>query len=199
MSHRWFEGFGAALAWLGRQGTAAITGVVIIGIVVPPLGTFLRPFVSEAIFALLTIAFMRAEPATARRYLTRPGLLAAASVWTALIVPILFGAAALWAGLGTRSPDLFLGVMLQGIAPPMMATPAFAALMGLDATLVLLTLGISTALAPLTTPVIASLFVSGALPLSLLALGSRLLGMLVGSGVAAVIIRRFIGRLVSNA
>ena len=43
----------AALAWLGRQGTRAIAALVFIGIVVPPLGARLKPFVAEAIFVLL--------------------------------------------------------------------------------------------------------------------------------------------------
>ena len=40
-------------------------------------------------------------------------------------------------GLEARSPDLFLALMMQAVASPMMAAPAFAASMGLDATLVL--------------------------------------------------------------
>jgi len=42
--------------------------------------------------------------------------------------------------------------MLQAVASPMMATPALADLLGLDATLVLATLISSTALIPLTAP-----------------------------------------------
>ena len=45
--------------------------------------------------------------------------------------------------------------MLQAIASPMMASPAFAAVMGLDTTLVLTTLVASTALLPLTAPMFA--------------------------------------------
>ena len=42
-----------ALAWLGGQGTRAIAALVFIGIAVPPLGEWLKPFVTEAIFLLL--------------------------------------------------------------------------------------------------------------------------------------------------
>lgn len=193
MSHRWLEGIGVVVAWLGRQGTAAIAGVVIIGIGVPPLGAFLKPFVGAAIFALLTIAFVRVEPATMRRYVTRPGLVAAASAWTTLVVPALFGATAVMAGLNERSPDLFLALMLQGLAPPMMATPAIAALMGLDATLVLLAMTFSTVLTPVAAPAIASAFIGSAFPLSPLLLGLRLSGLLAGSMLAALVLRQAIG------
>jgi BASS family bile acid:Na+ symporter len=185
--------FGTILSWLGRQGTRAIAAVVIIGIAVPPLGALLKPFVGEAIFALLTIAFLRTEPAALRQHVTKPALLAAASTWTALVIPSLFGVAAAFAGLYHRSPDLFLAVMLQGTASPMMATPAFAALLGLDATLVLLTLTVSSALTPFTAPLIATVFIGRALPISPLALGMRLLAILSGSALTAFLIRRMIG------
>lgn len=180
-------------AWLGRQGTAAITGVVVIAIAVPPLGALLKPFVGAAIFLLLTTAFVRAEPAAMRQYITRPGLLAAASAWTTFVVPVLFGAISVGAGLNARSPDLFLALMLQGLAPPMMATPAIAALMGLDATFVLLAMTFSTALTPVAAPAIASVFIGSALPLSPLILGLRLSALLLGSMLAAFVLRRAIG------
>jgi BASS family bile acid:Na+ symporter len=185
--------FGAILSWLGRQGTRAIAAVVIIGIAVPPLGALLKPFVGAAIFALLTTAFLRIDPAALRQYVTKPALLGAASTWTALVIPSLFGMAAGFAGLYHRSPDLFLAVMLQGIASPMMATPAIAALMGLDATLVLLTLTISSALTPFTAPLIATVFIGRALPIPPLALGMRLLAILGGSALTAFVFRRVIG------
>ncbi|MDP3650074.1 MAG: hypothetical protein Q8R67_00190 [Rhodoferax sp.] len=39
----------AALSWLGRQGTRAIATLVIVGIAVPPAGTFLKPYLTEAV------------------------------------------------------------------------------------------------------------------------------------------------------
>ncbi len=59
----------AVLAWLGRQGTRAIAAVVLIAIVVPPVDAVLKPYVSEAIFALLCIAFIRVDTAQLRGHL----------------------------------------------------------------------------------------------------------------------------------
>jgi len=183
----------AALAWLGRQGTRAVAAIVFIAIAAPPLDAVLKPFVGEAIFVLLCIAFMRVDTTALRRYLGRPRLVLATTAWTMLVVPALFSAAALAAGLDARSPDLFLGVMLQGMAPPMMAAPAFAALMGFDATLVLVTLVAGTALTPVTAPVFAYLFIGPALAMSPLALGLRLFAILAGSGLVALVIRITVG------
>ena len=59
------------LAWLGRQGTRAIAALVFIGIVVPSIGDVLKPFVTEAIFLLLCISFMRVDISSLRGHLRR--------------------------------------------------------------------------------------------------------------------------------
>lgn len=182
-----------AMAWLGRQGTRAITAIVFIGIAMPPVGAALKPFVTEAIFVLLCIAFLRVDMAALRKHVARPGLVLGATAWTTLAVPALFGAVGLAAGLDTRAPDLFLALMLQAVASPMMAAPALAALIGLDATLVLVTLVASTALVPLTAPLLIHAFAGSALSLAPLALGAKLLAILAGSALAAFAVRRVAG------
>ena len=147
-----------ALAWLGRQGTRAVAALVFIGLAVPPLGDLLKPFVTEAIFVLLCISFMRVELAVLRDQLRQPGIVLAATVWTTLAVPLIVGVICLATGIDAHSPDLFLALMLQAVASPMMAAPALAALMGLNSTLVLITLVTSTALVPLTAPLFAYAF-----------------------------------------
>jgi BASS family bile acid:Na+ symporter len=182
-----------ALAWLGRQGTRAIAALVFIGIAAPSLGELLKPFVTEAIFLLLCISFMRVDVAALRHHLRRPGIVLAATGWTMLAVPSIFGVGCLATGLDARSPDLFLALMLQAVASPMMAAPALAALMGLDSTLVLITLVTSTALVPLTAPLFAYAFFGTALSLSPLALGSKLFAILGGSLLVAAAIRGIAG------
>jgi BASS family bile acid:Na+ symporter len=182
-----------ALAWLGRQATRAIAALVFIGIALPPIGRMLRPFVTEAIFVLLCIAFLRVDMAALRGYLGRPIIVLAATTWTTLAIPALFGAAATFIGLGAHSPDLMLGLTLQAVASPMMASPALAALMGLDATLVLVTLITSTAIVPLTAPIWVYTFVGSALTLSPLALGIKLFEILAGSALVGLLLRRLAG------
>ena len=181
------------LAWLGRQGTRAVAALVVIGIALPPLGEVLRPYVAEAIFLLLCISFMRVDTAALREHARRPGIVLAASAWTMIAVPALTGFAGLAAGLDTSSPDLFLAIMLQAVASPMMAAPALAALMGLDSTLALITLVTGTALVPLTAPLFAWIFFGSALMLSPLALGLKLALMLAGSLAVAMTIRKLFG------
>lgn len=183
----------AGLAWLGRQGTGAIAVLVFIGIAVPAVGAVLRPYVAEAIFALLCIAFLRVDGASLRGTLRRPGVLLAATGWTMIVMPLLFAGVCFAFDLEGRFPDLYLAIMLQAVASPMMAAPAFAALMGFDATVILLTLVTSTALTPLTASFYAYLFLGGTLSLSPVALGIKLLAILAGSALIAAVIRRIVG------
>ncbi|MEK9280231.1 MULTISPECIES: Na+-dependent transporter [unclassified Bradyrhizobium] len=181
------------LTWLGDQGTRAVAALVFIAIAVPPIGALLRPYVTEAIFCLLCISFMRVDLAALYGHLRRPGLVAAATAWTTIGVPMLVGLLAWSTGFDSRSPGLFLALMLQGMASPMMASPALAAMIGLDATLVLVTLVTSTALVPFTASLFASLFLGASLSITPLTLGLKLLGLLAGSLLAATVIRRAVG------
>jgi BASS family bile acid:Na+ symporter len=181
------------LALLGRQGPRALAVLVLIGIALPPLGSLMRPWLAEAVFLLLTISFLRLDIVMVRAHLRRPCLILAATLWTALGVPLLLYSLAGLVGLREREPGLFLGLMLQGLASPMMAAPSLAALMGLDATLVLITLVTGTALLPFVAPFLAQMLLGEALVISPFALGTRLGAILAGSILLAVILRRLIG------
>src|SRR6266849_104809 len=183
----------AVLSWLGRQGTRAVAALIVIGIAVPSIGSLLKPFVTEAVFVLLCIAFLRVDAAALRNYVGCPKVVLAATTWTSLVIPALFGASYLAFGLKDRSPDLFLALVLQAIASPLMAAPALAGLMGLDATLVLCTMVTSTALLPFTAPLFAYAFLGSALTLSPSALGLKLFAILAGSSLVGFTVRRIAG------
>lgn len=181
------------LAWIGRQGPRAMGVIVLIGVAVPPLGRVLRPFLAEAVFALLVLSFLRVDMARLHGHLRRPGLILAATAWSALAVPLIFLAVASLVGVRESAPGLFLGLMLQGLASPMMAAPSLAALMGLDATLVLITLVTGTAAVPFVAAGFAEFFLADMLAIAPLALGGKLALMLGGSCVIAMGLRRLLG------
>src|SRR5689334_8600537 len=181
------------LTWLGSQGTRGVAAIVFIAAAVPPLGALLRPYLTEAILCLLCISFMRVDLAALYSHLRRPALVATATAWTTIGVPLIVGLIAHATGLTARAPGLSLALMLQSMASPMMASPALAALMGLDATLVLITLVTSTALVPFTASVFAGLFLGDMLSVTPLTLGLKLLGILAVSLLAATIIRWIFG------
>lgn len=183
----------SALAWIGRQGTLAAAAVLVIGIAVPPLGRVLKPYVTEAIFVLLCLAFSRVDLGEMLRHVRQPKLVLAATGWTTLVIPAIAGGLCLVVGVDRLSPDLMLALILQAVASPMMSAPAFAALMGLDVTLVLLTLVASTAIVPLTAAMFTYIFLDPSISFSPLDLAARLAALLAGAAVVAALIRRLAG------
>jgi len=179
----------AALAWLGRQGTRAVAASIFLGLALPPLAAVFKPYLTEAIFALLTLAFLRVDLTALRGIAGRPRLILAGTVWIMLVTPALLGGLFLVLGLPERAPGLLPALMLQAAAPPLMATPAFAALLGLDVALTLVLMVIALVLTPFTAPVFADFVLGTSLAISPLALGARLFALLAGAAAVAAAIR----------
>src|SRR5262249_4692252 len=131
------ERLGAALAWLGRQGTRAVAISIVLGIFLPPLGAIVRPYFPETVFALLVLAFLRVAPGALRLQLGNPELLIAAAIWPMLIGPVGAGVAFMAIALKPASPALLLALVINFVAPPIFSSPALAALMGLNAAITL--------------------------------------------------------------
>jgi hypothetical protein len=181
------------LVWLGRQGTRAVAASLFLALAFPPLAAWCKPIVPEAIFALLVLAFLRVDPRELRGHFAQPTLVLVATLWMMLIVPAGLGMTFVLARVPDRLPQLYVGLMLQSIAPPIMSAPAFAALMGLESALSLATLIAGFAVTPLSALVFAQLFLGSVTRVSPLGLGLRLGLILAGSALSATLIRRIAG------
>ena len=188
-----FRALAAVLSWLGRQGTHAVAASIFIGIVLPPLAALFKPIFAYALFVLLCLAFLRVDPAQVRAHFSRPLIVGAASAWMMLATPVLIGLTLLLLDVPERLPGLYVAMILQAAAPPVISAPTLAALMGLDAALSLATLVVCTAATPLTAPVFATLFVGPGMAISPIALGAKLLALLAGAAIIATLVRRFAG------
>jgi BASS family bile acid:Na+ symporter len=184
----------AGLAWLGRRGTNAVAISILLGIALPPLGTLIRPFFPETVFLLLCLAFLRVDPSALRAQFAKPWLLFAAAAWTMLIVPVLAGASLTAFDLLDRSPGLLLALMLNVVAPPIFASPALAALMGLNAAVTLALLLVCVAATPFLAPPLIAIFAGPAVTFSPLSLGLRLVLMLAGAACVGIAVRSWAGK-----
>jgi hypothetical protein len=182
-----------ALAWLGRQGTRAVAASIFVGLAVPALAALFKPLVGPTIFCLLTLAFLRVEPAALREEFFRPQLLLVATLWIMVATPLILGLAYATLGRGEIWDELSLALIMQVAAPPITSAPAFVALVGLDVALALAALITTHAITPLTAPFFAALFAPNALPLDAMALALRLALFLGGSYLLARLIRRLAG------
>lgn len=186
------EGLRAALAWLGRQGTRALAVSIFCGLALPQLAVYVKPYLGETVFVLLLFSYLRTDPSAFNAHFRRPGLTIAASVWTMIAIPLLFGGAYVLLGLREAMPPLYTIMILQIAITPITSSAAFAALMGLDVAFSLAALIVSTALSPLTTVAFSWLFLGSSL-FSPVELGLKLFFFFAGAGVVAYAIRRAAG------
>ncbi|MCX7311584.1 MAG: Na+-dependent transporter [Alphaproteobacteria bacterium] len=184
----------AGLAWLGRHGTNAVAISILLGIALPPLGALIRPIFPETVFLLLCLAFLRVDPGALRAQFHKPRLLLVAAIWTMLIVPVLVGVGLTWFDLYDRSTGLLLALMLNVVAPPIFASPALAALMGLNAAVTLALLLTCIAATPFLAPALVAIFVGPAVTFSPMALGVRLVLMLAGAACVGLAVRAYAGK-----
>jgi BASS family bile acid:Na+ symporter len=183
----------AALAWLGRQGTRALAASIFLGLAVPPLAAYVKPWLGETVFVMLLFSYLRTDPAAFRRYITSPGLAIVASLWVMVALPLLFGGAYALSGLRDMSPALYTIMILHIAISPITSSAAFAGLMGLDVALSLVTLIACSALSPLTTVGFSYLFLGTAL-FSPIELGVKLFFFFAATGAVAYAIRRVAGQ-----
>jgi hypothetical protein len=190
----WLRLPAAALSFVGRHGTVFAAASIFVGLAAPPLAAAVKPYLGEAIVAMLTLAFLRVDPTELRHHFTRPGLIAAATLWVMLIVPVALGTLFLGLGLDRSMPGLYFMLVLQMAAPGLMSSPALAALMGLDVALTLASLIVSSAITPLTASLFSHIFLGKAL-ISPLEFGFKLFLIIAGCALAAAIVRRIAGRI----
>ena len=196
----WYARPAAALAWLGRQGTRAVALSLFAGLALPWLAAAMKPLFTPSVFVLLCLAFLRVDPQALRRRFARPAMVIAATAWMMIATPLVCGP--LLAALGLDH-GLLVALTFQVAAPPVVATSALAALMGLDAALALAVLTACAAATPATAAAFAALFLGGATEVSPLELGVRLfamlggaagLAMLAGAAIVATLVRRIGGK-----
>ena len=188
----WLRLPAAALALAGRHGTLVAAASIFIGLSVPPLSKAFKPHLGEAIIVMLTLAFLRVNPKELWAHWTRPGLIAAATVWVMLVVPLILGAVFVLFGMDHLAPGLYFMLVLQISAPGLTSSPALAAVLGLDVALTLASLIVSTAITPLTASFFTYVYLGTALA-SPVTFGLTLLAIIAGCALAATVIRRTAG------
>src|SRR5581483_6239580 len=148
----------AALAAVGRNGTRWLAGAVFVGMALQPLGPLVKPYLGAVVFVMLLFSYLRTDPVALARHMRSPGLVAAATLWVMIGAPLIFGAVYTLSGLPAQAPGLYQILILQIAIAPITSSAAYAALMGLDVALSLMTLIVTSALCPITTVALSYYF-----------------------------------------
>lgn len=184
----------SVVAAVSRNATRIIALSVLIGLAFPSAAAAVRPWLPQLVVLLLTAALLRVDFGLFVQRLRRPARALAASLWLTLATPILFLSAARVLGLDAIDPAVLTIVFLFSATSPIVSTPTFAAMMGLDVALSLAVLLFALAAMPLFAPIMAEIFVEPDLPITVLDLARRL-AILIGAGFAiTLVLRRLAGR-----
>lgn len=188
----------AILTFLARYATVILAAGVFAGLAWPGLAAVLKPMLAPTVWGLLFLAALRLNWTGAVSHGRRPlavvggvvGVVGGVVGWLLVISPAVMAGLMWWTG---APPGLAAALVLMSAAPPIMSSPAFAVLLGLDGSLSLAVMVAATVLAPLVLPLVALEILD--LPLAVGA-GTLIvrLGAMIGSAlIAAAVTRRLAG------
>lgn len=181
------------LTWLGRLGTKAVATSLLAGLLLPQLALLARPLLTPAVFTLLIVAFVRVPRDRLLDAVRRPAPSVTAVLWIMLAVPAAVAIALYGFGFAAVAPGLSLGIFLMLIAPPVVSSPAFAGLIGLNAVHSLAILVIAMVITPLTAPLFVAVVLDQSVSLEPLTIGARLFWLMAGAAIVAALLRRLVG------
>ncbi|MCC7048881.1 MAG: hypothetical protein IT562_19360 [Alphaproteobacteria bacterium] len=176
--------------WIADRGVVLLFAGVFAGLALPGLAAFLRPAVVPFTFVLFVASLLRLDWAVIRHHARRP--LRAGMIVAAILVAAPLAAAALFRLLPVP-PGLALSVVLTTTTTPLMSSPAFALLLGLEAELALIVVVAAMLLVPVTMPALALALLGLQIDLSTGELMARLVAFVGGGFVLATALRRLIG------
>ncbi len=178
------------LALLGRHGTWFLAIGLFVGLMLPPLATWVRPALNTLIFLLTATSFLAIDWPALAAHARRPVLLALVLAWSLVAAPIVMASAA--RALGLPVP-LAQGVVLWAASPPLISVPAIALLLGLDGALALILMVSGIFLMPFTLPPLVLGLIGLKLGIGILPLMRSLALFVGGAALLAAALRRLIG------
>ena len=181
------------LALIGRYGTQGFIVSLVAGLALPQLAAAAKPFLGVAIFSFVMMTFMRVDAAALKGLIARPARLALSCACLIVVPVLVVGATVSIVGRDALNPGLLLGLAILAASPPMMSAPAVAMLLQVEPTLILASVLSVTIVSPLISPFVAGLVAVTAVPFDILLLAHRLVWLVGGAIVAAIMLRRLIG------
>ncbi len=181
------------LALIGRYGTQGFAISIFLGLALPQFAAAARPLLPLTIFVFTMVTFARVDSGALRALVRRPAPLGLACLWLvgAPVALVLAGVALV--GREALDPGLLLGLAVMAAAPPIMSAGAVALMLGLQPTLLITAVLVTTLAAPVVSPLVAEFVAGGAVPLDLGVLVRRLLIFIGGALAAAMALRWWLG------
>jgi BASS family bile acid:Na+ symporter len=183
---------GYSLALFGRHATLLMAAGVLLGLAAPPLAELAQPLLVPALVIPLALALVRLDWGAASAWRAHPALLARLVAWLLIASPLTVAAlVALLRPLGLPWP-LGDALILMAAASPIVSSVAIALFVGLDASLAVVAVLLTTALVPITLPPLAGLLTGVAIEMGMLDLVLRLVGLVGAAFAAAWLVRQVV-------
>jgi len=165
---------------------------VLLGLAAPRLAALAKPLLVPALVIPLALALVRLDWGAASAWRAHPALLARLVAWLLIVSPL--AVATLVAVLRPLGLPWSLGdaLILMAAASPIVSSVAIALFVGLDASLAVVAVLLTTALVPITLPPLAALFTGVAIEMGMLDLVLRLVGLVSAAFAAAWLIRKVV-------
>jgi bile acid:Na+ symporter, BASS family len=183
----------AALGWAGRNGTWVVIAGVALGFAVPSLSELARPALAAAIFVFTFGSLLKFDLSSFRKEFVQTRRNVMMIVWASFGVPLLV---ALMIHVIQPGPEISQGLLFWALVPPSGACVAFAVLLGLRTPLALLATVVATAASPFYMPWLAAALGGFQLTADPAAMSLRLLAIIGGAWIAALLMKRFAGEFV---
>jgi BASS family bile acid:Na+ symporter len=181
------------LSLIGRYGAQGFAASILLGLALPQFAAAARPLLAISIFVFVMLTFARAEAEEVKRLLRAPRKLVIAIVWLVAAPAALITLILTVLGRENLDPGLVLGLAIMGAAPPIMSAPAVAMMLGLEPTLLLSAVLLTTVAAPIVAPLLVDVIAGAAVPLDVGVLIQRMALLVGGATLGAFILRRWLG------
>ncbi len=169
------------LKLLGRAGTTAVALSIFLGLLLPGLAETLRFLLTPAIFILLTLNFIRVDDKAPAQQLRHPLSAVVAMLWQMFALPLLVVLAGIMVGLDHIDTGVLTALFMVSAAPPVMSTPIFIWMFGLNGALSLTISTLALLVAPFSTALFAYLLLPETLQVAPFALAGNLIMFLIGA------------------
>ncbi|MDP6564656.1 MAG: hypothetical protein QF578_07505 [Alphaproteobacteria bacterium] len=184
---------GYSTNWARAYGRYLVVGGLICGLAIPELASMARPFLVPLLVISLMLALLQVDFGQVVNYTKQKSLIAslifALLVLTPIFVALEAKAVLVPYGLPMGIAD---GMILAALAPPLLAAPVIAFLLGLDSLLALVVSLVAHLAAPLTIALLTDWLIGPDISIGVWELAMRL-ALLIGAGFGIGLFLRVVG------
>ena len=181
---------GSLLVFLGKYASYTLPAGVFLGLAVPSLAAYLKPFLLPALLIPLTMSLVRIETSELIQSFRNWRIIILLIVWVLIVCPVLVWAVLL---LFNLPESITMAAIIAAAAPPVTAAAAVAVFLRINAAIAVVITVATMLLVPLTLPLVLKYLVHLDVSVELWVLSLRLSAFIFTAFILATIIKKWLG------